>query len=690
MTLRGLFILLLTLSVAISGISQKHLNFPTWKVDSLLLILPDQQAEERVNSLNNLAVSLSFVDAEVSRDYADKAMNLSDELNYMEGKAGAFRNYGHIFQYQGNYPQALNNYLKALSLYDKLGIKHTSAWVCYDIARTHYFAHNYEKTIEYGYQALDIFRERNENGTGVGDLKDTIAMYGGIAETYGSMGNDKRAEEIFLMVDNVINQSDNYCVLELVINAWATGATLFYTGKTDSAKIYLQKALNYPDQSPHIIAVKNRALIFLGILYWRAGEVDSAIYYYKTAFDWYNKNGILYWALTTSKQLGYVYYKTNRLEKAEKYFIQSESIFNKMIEKKSWYSHDSLESLVTYGLELYFPLPTVLIKEMIWQSGLTTYYWLYKINEAKKKNDKALKYHIAYTNGVDTLNKMKRRRETIELQTKYESDRNEEQIGLLSQENALQELRLKQSRYFLFSLGGLVIFVILVAIFIIRLNKLRDRQQTLALQQKLFRSQMNPHFIFNSLTSIQNYILDEEADKASKYLSRFAKLIRNILDSSIEESVPLQEEISTIENYLELQQIRFKNKFDYFIDIGGKIKPDNISIPPMLAQPFIENAIEHGIKYKKSKGNIYLRFRLKNNYLVFEVEDDGVGRMQAKEILYKLNNEHKSLATAITHERIRVMNKKRKKKITLQILDLKDNNDEAAGTKVLLTIPIDL
>ena len=112
------------------------------------------------------------------------------------------------------------------------------------------------------------------------------------------------------------------------------------------------------------------------------------------------------------------------------------------------------------------------------------------------------------------------------------------------------------------------------------------------------------------------------------------------------------------------------------------IHPENIVIPPMLAQPFIENSIEHGIKHRPSKGNIFIRFTLKNSTIVFEVEDNGIGREKAKEILFRQNREHKSLATAITMERIRVLNKKLKQKIKLHIQDLKDTADKPSGTKV--------
>jgi LytS/YehU family sensor histidine kinase len=208
------------------------------------------------------------------------------------------------------------------------------------------------------------------------------------------------------------------------------------------------------------------------------------------------------------------------------------------------------------------------------------------------------------------------------------------------------------------------------------------------LREKLFRTQMNPHFLFNSLTSIQNYILDEESRIASKYLSRFSKLIRNILDSSSVEFVSLEKEISTIENFLELQKIRFRNKFDYSIEVDQNINLDEVNFPPMIAQPFIENAIEHGIKNKPDKGHIDIRFMRHGGQVILEVEDDGVGREKAKAILHNKNRDHKSLSTEITRERIRVLNKKLKKKITLDILDLKDDDGKPAGTKVVLEVPL--
>lgn len=221
-----------------------------------------------------------------------------------------------------------------------------------------------------------------------------------------------------------------------------------------------------------------------------------------------------------------------------------------------------------------------------------------------------------------------------------------------------------------------------------RQKRFKAEQEKTKLQQKLLRSQMNPHFIFNSLASIQNSIINEEPMKASKYLARFSKLVRNILDSSVEEFISLEEEVNTIENYLALQKIRFPEKFYYIIEVDENIDQTSINIPPMLAQPFIENSIEHGIKHKKSKGNIKIRFVLNGKLIRFEVEDDGVGRGKAKEIQYKLDKDHRSMATDITHERLQVLNKKLRQKISLTITDLKDDKGNPAGTKVTFDIPL--
>jgi LytS/YehU family sensor histidine kinase len=207
------------------------------------------------------------------------------------------------------------------------------------------------------------------------------------------------------------------------------------------------------------------------------------------------------------------------------------------------------------------------------------------------------------------------------------------------------------------------------------------------MEQKLLRSQLNPHFIFNSITSIQDFVLKKETGEADHYLSSFSMLIRHVLENSRADYVPVKKEIKTIENYLELQHLRFPELFDYEIKVDPDIDPEEMAIPPMLAQPFIENAVEHGIKHKKSRGKIQVIFRIHDKTIILEILDDGVGRKKAMDIEKGQMKTHKSLSTEITHERIKAMNKRVKHKIFFEINDLKNEIGEACGTKILFRIP---
>jgi ligand-binding sensor domain-containing protein len=237
-----------------------------------------------------------------------------------------------------------------------------------------------------------------------------------------------------------------------------------------------------------------------------------------------------------------------------------------------------------------------------------------------------------------------------------------------------------------------ILLLVLIVIFIIRYRekKIKERTEFQLLEQKLLRSQMNPHFIFNSLSSIQSFIFENNPLEAGSYLSRFAELIRSILYNSREEFITLEKEIKTLKNYLDLQQLRYNNKFDYLLDVDPLIQPDLIKIPPMLAQPFVENAIEHGIKHLKGKGFISVSFSLMadRGYVLLLVEDNGIGIKASKKLKGKKSNKHTSLATIIANERIDVFNKgKKKKQFIMEIDEMKDAMGKIKGTQVKFIIP---
>jgi len=221
---------------------------------------------------------------------------------------------------------------------------------------------------------------------------------------------------------------------------------------------------------------------------------------------------------------------------------------------------------------------------------------------------------------------------------------------------------------------------------------IRDRRHAFeeinSLRQKVLRSQMNPHFIFNSLNAIQSYVLKNDSAQAVKYLNSFARLIRMILESSRFDYISLDKEISILRYYLELQQLRFGEKFSYSLDVDESINTEMILIPAMLAQPFIENAIEHGLQHIETDGLVSISFVKATDSIIFKVSDNGIGREKSK-IINKLKiDDKKSLSTTLFKERLDTLNRYSGQKITYTIIDLKDDDGSAKGTLVIINLPI--
>ena len=239
-----------------------------------------------------------------------------------------------------------------------------------------------------------------------------------------------------------------------------------------------------------------------------------------------------------------------------------------------------------------------------------------------------------------------------------------------------------------YSLEGLL-FVILIVVYIkYREKNIKEKNKLLLLEQKLLRSQMNPHFIFNSLTSIQSFIFENNPIEAGSYLSKFSELIRSILYNSREEYISLEREIKTLENYIEMQQLRYDNKFDFEIDIDPKIDVEMIAVPPMLAQPFIENSIEHGIKHIDRRGFISIKYSLSDDSIILIIEDNGIGVEASKKLKDNKAQEHKSLAIIITKERMGILNRKRKKKsYSMHMDEIVSENNIVKGTRTKFIIP---
>jgi LytS/YehU family sensor histidine kinase len=235
-----------------------------------------------------------------------------------------------------------------------------------------------------------------------------------------------------------------------------------------------------------------------------------------------------------------------------------------------------------------------------------------------------------------------------------------------------------------------VLFVCGIAFLIYNRTQLKKRltlEKELAIyEQKALHLQMNPHFIFNCLGSISSFIVKNSTHAAIKYLAKFSKLMRLTLEYSKESLIPIHKEIESLQNYLELEQLRFNDAFQFEINKSNEIE-DDVAIPPLLLQPFIENAIIHGMNPKVKTGLIVLDFYIETESLVCVVTDNGIGINKSKEIKEKKVTMHKSMALDITKKRLEMMKSATSKEESVTIEEIVEN-EEVKGTKVLLVLPL--
>ena len=249
-----------------------------------------------------------------------------------------------------------------------------------------------------------------------------------------------------------------------------------------------------------------------------------------------------------------------------------------------------------------------------------------------------------------------------------------------------------QTWWFVF-LCVLAASLLVYALFKARVKRIKEkaaiRQQLAELEGKALRAQMNPHFIFNSLNAIQECIVMEKVDAAYEYLARFSKLLRMVLNNSEKNLISLQEEIEMIRLYLELEALRFKNSFEYGINIDPGIDVEMAEVPPLLLQPFIENAIWHGLRNKQGEKKLSVSCTPNTNGVTCTIIDNGIGRVKAREIkAAKMGAAaFESRGMILSEQRMQMMNLDHKEKFDVQILDLYDDQGTAIGTKIILHLP---
>ena len=309
--------------------------------------------------------------------------------------------------------------------------------------------------------------------------------------------------------------------------------------------------------------------------------------------------------------------------------------------------------------------------------------------------EKAKEAFNAYTEAVDQL--YIKKEQEISQAARISKSIAEKQNRILSLENdrqlTLSQMQLsdeknKRQQLIIYSLiGGLFLLVVLAYLMYKYIKQQKLANNLLAL--KSLRSQMNPHFIFNALNSVNSFIATNDERTANKYLSDFSKLMRAVLENSEEDFIPLQKEIQLIELYTKLEHFRFKDKFDYKISVEETIDIEAYKIPPMLLQPYIENAVWHGLRYKEDKGILDIKIcKKQKDQIEITIADNGIGRKKSKALKTENQKKHNSKGLGNIKKRVTILNEMYKDKVDINIED-NQLNAEDVGTKVIVTLKKD-
>ncbi len=316
------------------------------------------------------------------------------------------------------------------------------------------------------------------------------------------------------------------------------------------------------------------------------------------------------------------------------------------------------------------------------------YYHLFQLDSIKGSVSNALASFIRYheLNGQISNSRMNKR--ISEIQTTYEMLHHEQENKLLKSENEIQQMRINRSRTAIIILCGFFSLIFIITLLILRHQQLLTKHKIIELKQQNLNQQMNPHFIYNCLTSLQSFIIHNDISNSLEYLSKFSRLMRKILENSQRQYMSVQDEIEVLTLYLKLESIRFKGKFDYEITVDDKIDPILFKIPSLLIQPFVENSVWHGIQNKEGIGKIQIKFNLSEKSIFCTIEDNGIGREYAERLKHGEAKNHVSLGASITQARIKLLKSLYGNKLGIQYIDLKDYSNKPAGTRVELYLPI--
>ncbi len=534
-------------------------------------------------------------------------------------------------------------------------------------------------------ESLELARQLNDTVEQIITLNNMGVVFRRQSRLYQATGSHM----------NALNLARDYSK-ETPIVKKSLGIALNSIGNINLSQQQYEKAIEFFKQA---IKAEDEADSQLGmaINYNNIGEaneqlnrLDTALFYYRKSLDINRKIGSAYGMAICRLNIGNVFLKKgfpknalNHYNYAHRTFLNSGDRFYiarsyinlgnaylQLHESKTARSNleQGLDIAREIGSNALIEKATRLLSEACAQTGnYAKAYDLYKT---------AATYH-------DSIINDKNSQYLTFLQTRYETEKNELEIKQLGQQHEIQKHKLRKRSFLLYGAIGFAVAAIIIIGLIAYQQKQRYLHRQSLLEQRLLRSQMNPHFIFNCLIAIQNFILKNQKEEASFFLGEFSNLTRSVLDYSRRETISLKEEAQLLKTYLKLQQMRFD--FEYTLNIAPSIIPENTNIPPMLIQPFLENSIDHGLRPADYKGKIDVDITHNNNNLIVEITDNGIGIETASKSTSQRG--YSSHSMRIFKERLVNFRRFYKNNINFEMVDLR-HSENGQGTRVTFNIPI--
>lgn len=608
-----------------SGIAQSIM------VDSLRVVLETTRTDtQRVAVLNELCWELAGADPEAALDYGAEALELSRSKGFMDGEATAHAYLGRTHKVMGQFPIAIEHLSKALALEKGLGDVRGQAINHNELGNTYKHMADYPSSLHHFQEASRFFEQSGEEQSLASVKLNKAYLHQFLEEYREAIGLCSEVLAIQTRSGNA-KGAGRACI--------CLGISYVNLEQLDTALLHYERALAIfkPMNDPTLMpAVLNN----IGVVYGMLGQFSKAIVVTERSIAISDSLGHTNNVAIGYSDLGDVHMDAGEPELAIESFNKSLALAKET--GSAWVSMNVLERKS-------------------------------KALQVLGKFELAFNTRLEYEALKDSIHSTENEEQLLQLREGFEAEKREEEIARLKLEKEAAEAQADLRSFLLGSVIVLLILLVASGFLYMIHRKSKENERLAVLEQKALRSQMNPHFIFNSLNSIQRLYVEGDLDKANDHVADFAKLLRMILENSGRSTISLADELEALDLYLELEKMRANGQIECVLSVEESIDQNNTMVPPLIIQPFVENAIWHGILPKDDNGKIEVELKMAGDMLICTISDNGIGIEESRK---NKTASHESKAMRITAERLGAANA------------IKAEQLAKGGTRITMKIPL--